>query len=384
LEGILANACFSPDCRQVAVLESPARSRAERYSQQGNHPGRVKLWDWRTGKLACAPLPMPSEPRGVAYSPDGQRLAVLCSGGQMLLIHPLDGRILLQWQAHDTPIKWGFYVTPGQIRFSPDGQSLLAYGGIDKRLRVWDIATGKERYAALEHEGTCMDVEFSADGRLLVTTSWDKTARVWDYATGRPAAKPLVHPDITSRAAFSQDGRHLLTACRDKLVRLWDWRTGQLVCPPLGHDHDIHGVAFHPDRRWILTGTDDRVLRVWEWQTGKPVTPRLATGGAVLSLAVTPDGRHAVVGGFMEALKIFPLGDLSAPKELDADDLCTWAELVSGRRVQEGGGVTNLTGEEWIQRWRDFRKRHPAYPRLDPTVAVAHGRAGTANESTGR
>jgi WD40 repeat protein len=192
-----------------------------------------------------------------------------------------------------------------------------------------------------------------------------------------------VHPDVASIATFSRDGRHVLTACRDKLVRVWNWRTGELVCPPFGHDHEVHGVSIHPDPHWILTGSDDRTLRVWEWQTGKPVTPRLPTGGAVLSLAVTPDGRHAVVGGFMDTLKIFSLDDLSVPKELDADDLCTWAEIVSGRRVQEGGGMTNLTGEEWLMRWRDFRKCHLAYPHLESMDGVEHGPVARGNESAG-
>jgi hypothetical protein len=84
-----------------------------------------------------------------------------------------------------------------------------------------------------------------------------------------------------------------------------------------------------------------------------------------LSLDVTPDGRYAAVGGFMDALKVFDLGDLFARNELDADDLCTWTELVSGQRVQEGGGVNCLTAEQWLQRWRDFRSRHPDYPKMD-------------------
>ncbi len=71
-----------------------------------------------------------------------------------------------------------------------------------------------------------------------------------------------------------------------------------------------------------------------------------------------------VVGGFLNALQVIHLGDLSARNELDADDLCTWAELVSGQRVHEGGGVTNLTADEWLQRWRAFRRRHPANPPL--------------------
>jgi hypothetical protein len=126
-------------------------------------------------------------------------------------------------------------------------------------------------------------------------------------------------------------------------------------------------VAFAPNGRWVLTGSDDGILRIWDWRTGKPVAPARSTGGMVLSLAVTPDSHYAVVGGFMDALRVFHLGELSQRLEFDADDLCTWAELVCGQRVQEGGGVTNLTAEEWLQRWRDFRRRHPSYPPLGDT-----------------
>jgi len=143
-----------------------------------------------------------------------------------------------------------------------------------------------------------------------------------------------------------------------------------LVCPPFVHEGGIDAAAFHPNRRWILTGGRDKIMRIWEWQTGKPVTPPLATGGTVLNLGVTPDGQYAVVGGFMDALKVFHLGYLSPPNELDGDDLCAWGELVSGQRIQEGGGVTNLTVEEWLQRWRAFRQRHPEYPKMEPTAAT--------------
>jgi WD40 repeat protein len=311
---------------------------------------------------------MPSEPRDLDYSPDGQRLAVLCSGGQLLLIHPLEGRILSQWQATG-PIRLAFYVTAGRIRFSPDGQSLVTYG-TESSVPVWDTTTGKARYPALRHQGTCLDAQFSADGRLLVTAGYEKTARVWDYATGRSEGEPLVHPAEVLAVAFSRDGQHVLTACADKMARLWDWRTHQLVCPPFVHEQAIFAAAFHPNRRWILTGSRDKTMRIWEWQTGKPVTPPLATGGFVLNLGVTPDGQYAVVGGYMDALKVFDLGYLSAPNELDGDDLCAWGELVSGQRIQEGGGVTNLTAEEWLQRWRAFRQRHPEYPKMEPTAAT--------------
>src|SRR5262249_38485207 len=180
--------------------------------------------------------------------------------------------------------------------------------------------------------------------------------RIWDFATGRPLTQPLPHPDYVFTAVFSPNGRQVLTACRDGMARLLDWPTGQPICPPFEHEHEVHGaVTFTPDGRWVLTGSDDGIVRVWEWRTGKLGAPPRSMGGAVVSLAVTPDGHYAVAGGLMNALQVIHLGDLSERNGLDASELCTWAELVSGQRVQEGGGVTNLRAEEWLKRWRAFR-----------------------------
>ena len=74
---------------------------------------------------------------------------------------------------------------------------------------------------------------------------------------------------------------------------------------------------------------------------------------------MAPDGKRVAVGGFMKELAVFHLDDWLAPAPLEPDDLCVWGELVSGQRVEAGGGVTNLTADEWLQRWRDFRERHP-------------------------
>jgi WD40 repeat protein/serine/threonine protein kinase len=373
-DGILLDAALSPDGRQVATVVSPAQSWEERRSHEGQQAGKVKLWDWRTGKQVCDPLPMPSQPRCLDYSRDGQRLAVLCSGGQILVIDPNQGLNTLKWQADLGPFPFWGITNPGTVRFSPDGQSLVTYD-IDSKVRVWEVATGRERYAALEHGRRCFDAQFSPDGRLLATAAQDDTCRIWDFATGRPLAEPLEHPDWVMRVVFNPDGRQVLTACRDGMARLLDWRTGQPVCPPFQHEHEVKAVAFAPAGRWVLTGSDDGTMRVWESRTGKPVTPPRFTGrgSTALGLAITPDGQYVVAGGWTDALQVIHLGDLSARNELDADDLCTWAELVAGQRVQEGGGVTNLTDKEWLDRWRAFRQRHPDYGKRPEFAAESAG-----------
>ncbi|MCI0464387.1 MAG: serine/threonine-protein kinase, partial [Gemmataceae bacterium] len=99
--GIILDAAFSPDGRQVATLRSLAGWAQGRGQHPAQHEGEVNLWDWRTGKLAFAPVPLPSEPRCLDYHPAGSSLAVLCAGGQLVLIDPTTGQVRTQWQAYD-------------------------------------------------------------------------------------------------------------------------------------------------------------------------------------------------------------------------------------------------------------------------------------------
>jgi WD40 repeat protein/serine/threonine protein kinase len=355
--GFILDAAFSPDGLQVAAAISLAASSAERKARQGQQPGELQLWDWRAGKLRHEPLPLPSEPRMLDYSPDGRHLAVIGAKGELVVIGAAAGKGLRRWQAHPPQLENGQWINNGAVRFGPDGRSLLTFGTDTNSARVWDGLTGQLRHELKHEEGRCLGVQFSPDGRLVTTTGWDNRVYVWELATGARLAS-LAHPDMTYTAPFSPDGRHLLTGCRDGMARLWDWRAGRLV-HSFEHEHEVHAVAFTPDGRHVLSASDDGVLKVWEWRTGKLVCPPFALGGAGLSLAVTPDGKRVAVGGFMKELPVFHLDDWLMPPPLGPDDLCLWGEIVSGQRIEDGGGVTNLTAEDWLQRWRDFRGRHP-------------------------
>jgi WD40 repeat protein/serine/threonine protein kinase len=355
--GYILDAAFSPDGLQVAAAVSLAVSSAERRDQYKQHPGKLLFWDWRTGKLQHEPFSLPSEPRGLDYSPDGRQLAVISTDGELRLIDPTTGKAIRQWQAHPPHLRNDNHTNNGTVRFSPDGRSLLTFGTPTNSVRVWNATTAQLRHE-FKHKNRCLGVRFSADGKLIATAGVDNLVCVWDFATGEQLAS-FPHPDRTYPAQFSPDGQHLLTACRDGMARLWDWRAGRLVCPPFEHEHEVHAAAFTPDGRHVLSASDDGILKVWEWRTGKPVCPPFALGGAGLSLAVTPDGKRVAVGGFMKELPVFRLDDWLTPAPLEPDDLCLWGEIVSGQRIETGGGVTNLTADEWLLRWRDFRARHP-------------------------
>jgi WD40 repeat protein/serine/threonine protein kinase len=354
--GFILDAAVSPDGRQVAAAVSLAASAAERRAQPGQQPGQLLVWDWRSGKLQYEPVKLPSEPRKLDYSPDGRHLAVDCAKGELVVIDPATGNTFRQWQARGPHLPNGGWQQNGAIRFSPDGRRLLSFGHIASSVGVWDVVTGQLQHE-LKVNAACNDLRFSSDGRLVVTALRDNPVYVWDLATGQQRAR-LVHPDQTNTAVFSPDGQHLLTAGRDGMARLWDWRAGRLVCPPFEHEQEVHAVAFTPDGRHVLSASDEEALKIWEWRTGKPVCPPVVLEGVVLSMPMAPDGRRVACGGFMKELQVFSLDDRLAPAPLEPDELCAWGEIVSGQRIEAGGGVTNLTAEEWLERWRAFRRRH--------------------------
>ena len=381
--GCLTGAAFAPDGRHLVTLSTWADRLPARWQPAGGRePHLAQVWEWGTGARRRAPVPLPSQPAGAAYSPDGALLVIACTGGEVLLFDAATGRER-QRRDHCGTAALHHFLPNCWVRFAPDGRRFVTCG-LGDTVRVWDARTGAAHFAC-RHKGLCFGADFSADGRLLVTCSEDKTAAVWDTETGR-RRRTLKHPDWVFNARFHpRGGRLLLTACRDHLARLWDWQKGEEVCPALRHKDEVYDVRFTPQGDWLLTASRDGTARAWEGSTGKPVTPALALGGWGYQILVPPTGSHAVVAGLFPAVQVFALGCLKQPErpEPNRGDLRTFAEIVSGQVIHRRGGASNLTAEQWLDRWRRFDKAHPEYLRFDPppeTVLAWHRRQASVCE----
>jgi WD40 repeat protein len=113
-----------------------------------------------------------------------------------------------------------FSAAADALEFSPDGR-LLASGGSDDYLRVWDVRSGRPLVARVAHQGPVEGVGFSPDGHWIVTAG-PISAGVWDATSGQPLL--LLHgPTQPLHAAlFTRDGKTIVTAGYDGTIRTYD------------------------------------------------------------------------------------------------------------------------------------------------------------------
>jgi eukaryotic-like serine/threonine-protein kinase len=357
--GVLTDAVLAPDGKSAATVAATSPIMMDRYLPQlpSGPAGRLERWNWHTGEKLGEPIALPADPRNVAYSPDGQRLVVMCGGGQVLLIDSTDGKILERLEHGKVSWSDNLY---SSVRFSPDG-SMFATSGLIPMVRLWNTVTGKPWGSPLEHGDHCRSVEFSRDGRWLVTASRDKLARVWDLTTGKLAAPALQHTAELFGASFNPDGTLIVTACGDGMARVWDWQTGKLASPAFKHGEAVCAAEFSPDGRTIFVVDRLGRARLWEYHTGKPITPTMPTESSnwfPMTACFSADGRFAVAAGQGTSLAAFNLTELVERDELNEDELVEFAELISGYRL-EAGGITSLTMPEWRARWDHMQQAHP-------------------------
>ncbi|HEX8200849.1 MAG TPA: hypothetical protein VF590_10195 [Isosphaeraceae bacterium] len=85
----------------------------------------------------------------------------------------------------------------GGVAFSPDGRR-VATASHDRTAKVWDSASFREIRALTTHSDRVHGVAYSPDGRSLATAGEDAAVRVWDVSS---APDPGVVPPAGDRAA---------------------------------------------------------------------------------------------------------------------------------------------------------------------------------------
>jgi WD40 repeat protein len=255
------------------------------------------------------PLPSGAAFR-VAVSPKGDAVAGACIDKQNRVWEVPSGRELFPI-AHgaDRDSLWNAVVA-----FSPSGR-LLATGGRDGHVCLWDFPSGAHRGICAVRTGDRTCLAFAPDGLTLAVGGEGHTFKVTlcDPATGLSKGV-LMDPDTASTGlsrgaivesreaslsvnavAFTSDGATLAAACSDGLIRLWDVPSRELRFTFSGHIGSVYRLAFTPDNRTLASLGEDKTLNLWHLPTRQRLFS-LAGDMENDGLAFSHDGRLLVAG----------------------------------------------------------------------------------------
>jgi WD40 repeat protein len=264
----------------------------------------------------------------VSFSPDGQSFG---SGGNTLAFSPdgktiaTDGRgsYVKLWNATSRKElnrpEGKFSEGAVNINRTPVGEGITAYsfsspdkvlatGGDNTAIRVWDVATRKLLRTLTGAASPIRAVAFSHNGDLLGIAGSNNVIKLWDVKTGQflrsltivstgdgettasnilevtnftvkhMELKDKLSPDdplrrilgpSTWHIGFSLDDKFLVAGGEDQVVRVWDVTTGKRIHALLGHTDIISSVAFSADGEIVASASLDKTIRLWSATTGR-------------------------------------------------------------------------------------------------------------------
>ncbi len=172
----------------------------------------VRIWDVGRRELLRPPLRLPPSVDGLAFSPDGSRLAF--PFGASADQGP-NGVEILDVGNGEPVARLSPDGAVQSVAFSPDG-GLLAGGKVDGGALLW-ATDGWRRVGRplARRNASTLDVAFSPDGHTLATSHSDHSVALWDVASQEPVGPILPDPAASDEgetlvaARFTPDGAHL-------------------------------------------------------------------------------------------------------------------------------------------------------------------------------
>lgn len=337
---------------------------------------------------------------GVAFSPDGTKLATASADHAVKIWDLGNGHELLSYNGHTDKVRC--------LAFSPDGKS-IASGGAEKEIKIWDPATGKDlvnikgegvyatslvfardgKYLIAGHAGTpgqtpgllaiyetangnlkraitdfratVMSVALNVDGSILAAGVGDGQLRLWKYpAVVEDPTKPEYwsrqDPNgATYQVAFSPDNRTLARIGADG-IQLYNvaiegspfqYSSPRRTIPQPPPPNRYLCAVFSKDSKSLFTGSVDGLVKMWDSETGQQTGAFKGHGGEVKALAFDPAGSQLASASGDFTVRLWDFAVVQQARDFAGHEAPVWSSAFS----PDGTRIVSASADRTVRVW---------------------------------
>ena len=240
-----------------------------RIASAGNK-ATIQVWNARNKQLLAhydghstfANVPYFAHIFWAAWSPDGTRIAsTSITLGRDKAVHIWNSATGQQVMKFDLHTRWLDTSSSGGVAWSPDGSRIAV--GLNGETRMYNTTTGAQILSYTQQSGYISTVAWSPDGSRLASLAAN-SAHVWNAATGAFLYAYQGHTNAMRDVAWSPDGQYLASSSNDRTVQLWTAADGTRIYTYTGHNDEVGALSWAPDSHRIASASKDKTVHIWQ------------------------------------------------------------------------------------------------------------------------
>ena len=310
--------------------------------------------------------------KGLAVSSDNKLMASASFDYSVVVwdLNPIKEKITLI--GHDAAVN--------TVKFSPNNNYLVS-GGDDNQVLLWSLEKIRNNNEEIEpiklgnHRGKIADLDFSKDGKFLLTASWDGTIGIWDTSKRKKIMLLKGHKGPVYSAKYSEDNKFIYSSGADGEIKLWKAEDGEYVRPLIKNGWGISKFEIDEKKNFIAYGATDGQIQITEFSKDKSILKIKEDRVPILSMYYLKKENMISFGNAKGRMIILDTKNWSLVRDFNAVNGPIWDNIL----FPKDSSLIVAGLDDFLTRWEifDFPPKFLERPgparRFNPAIEVSNG-----------